>query len=235
MSKGDGSVSTEVAPDQSDYERYIRTGELLSLQKPVAELLHHDELLFQCTHQASELWMKVAAHELQAVIALLAAGGPLHRAPQLLLRCKLLLGFVGEQMLVLETMAPADYMAIRAGLGQGSGQDSPGFRALVRLAAPLWDALGHLLSRRSLSVDDVVQHPDLHPDVYAVVQGLMDFDESFQRLRYDHLMVVKREIGIEVSSLKGAPVSLLEHGARHTFFPDLWAAVSRLTASNFPG
>jgi tryptophan 2,3-dioxygenase len=51
----------------SDYERYLRTDELLALQKPPEEMLHPDELTFQVTHQASELLMKGAAWELERV------------------------------------------------------------------------------------------------------------------------------------------------------------------------
>ena len=47
-------------PGASDYERYLRTDELLSLQKPAEERVHHDELLFQTVHQSSELWLKFA-------------------------------------------------------------------------------------------------------------------------------------------------------------------------------
>ena len=49
----------------SDYERYLRTDELLALQKPPEEMLHPDELTFQVTHQACELLMKGAAWELE--------------------------------------------------------------------------------------------------------------------------------------------------------------------------
>ena len=49
----------------SDYERYLRTDELLSLQKPPEERAHHDELLFQTTHQSSELWLKFAGEEME--------------------------------------------------------------------------------------------------------------------------------------------------------------------------
>ncbi len=38
-------------PGESVYERYLRTEELLSLQKPEDELTHHDELQFQIVHQ----------------------------------------------------------------------------------------------------------------------------------------------------------------------------------------
>src|ERR1700751_2237080 len=47
----------------SDYERYLRTDELLSLQKTEEERVHHDELLFQTVHQSSELWLKFPTTE----------------------------------------------------------------------------------------------------------------------------------------------------------------------------
>ena len=48
----------------NDYERYIRTDELLALQKGPDEWLHRDELLFTVTHQSSELWLKLAVSEI---------------------------------------------------------------------------------------------------------------------------------------------------------------------------
>ena len=44
----------------SDYERYLRTDELLALQKGPDEWVHRDELLFQTVHQSSEIWLKHA-------------------------------------------------------------------------------------------------------------------------------------------------------------------------------
>src|SRR5262249_37668556 len=58
-----GAILT--GPGASDYERYLRTDELLALQKTEAERNHHDELLFQVTHQSSELWLKLAAAEVE--------------------------------------------------------------------------------------------------------------------------------------------------------------------------
>src|SRR5713226_2860064 len=51
----------------SDYERYLRTDELLALQKTPQEFLHKDELTFQVVHQSSELLMKGAAWEFERV------------------------------------------------------------------------------------------------------------------------------------------------------------------------
>ena len=49
----------------SDYERYLRTDELLALQKTPDEWVHRDELLFQTVHQSSELWLKHATAEVE--------------------------------------------------------------------------------------------------------------------------------------------------------------------------
>src|SRR5437588_11930880 len=58
-------MHTPILPGRgaSDYERYLRTDDLLSLQKPPEERVHHDELLFQTVHQSSELWLKLATSE----------------------------------------------------------------------------------------------------------------------------------------------------------------------------
>ena len=63
MTEGDGSpqavedYSQPILPGRgaSDYERYLRTDELLALQKGPDEWAHRDELLFQTVHQSSEL------------------------------------------------------------------------------------------------------------------------------------------------------------------------------------
>ena len=48
----------------SDYERYLRTDELLALQKTPEEFRHPDEMTFLVVHQASELLLKGAAFEI---------------------------------------------------------------------------------------------------------------------------------------------------------------------------
>ena len=58
----------------SDYERYLRTDELLSLQKTAQQRVHHDELLFQTVHQSSELWLKFATTEVDDAAGLLERG-----------------------------------------------------------------------------------------------------------------------------------------------------------------
>ena len=45
---------------RSDYERYLNTDELLSLQKGPDEWVHRGEPSFQVVLQSSELWLKLA-------------------------------------------------------------------------------------------------------------------------------------------------------------------------------
>ena len=54
----------------SDYERYLRTEDLLALQKGADEWVHRDELLFQSVHQTSEIWLKLAWNEIEESVRL---------------------------------------------------------------------------------------------------------------------------------------------------------------------
>ena len=58
----------------SDYERYIKTEDLLSLQPEPETWKHRDELLFTVVHQSSELWLKLAVAECQQIIEYLKLG-----------------------------------------------------------------------------------------------------------------------------------------------------------------
>lgn len=116
----------------SDYERYIRTEELLSLQKPQEERADRDELLFQVVHQAMELWLKLALDETHRITDLLEAG-ELGQAAHHLRRVTMIEQNLAGTLGIVETMAPADYHVIRLALGSGSGQESPGFNALLKV------------------------------------------------------------------------------------------------------
>jgi tryptophan 2,3-dioxygenase len=111
----------------TDYERYLRTDELLSLQKPLAAMAHRDELLFQTIHQVSELWLKLACAEIDEGTARLDRDET-WGAVRVLRRASDALDLVSSSTLMLEHIAPWDYHHLRPALGHGSGFDSPGFR-----------------------------------------------------------------------------------------------------------
>ncbi len=206
----------------TDYEKYIRTDELLRLQKPAEELSCHDELQFQVVHQAAELWMKLIAHELNGVVADLEADRGA-RARAGLRRATRIQRILLVQLDLLDTMSPKDYMTIRGVLGNGSGQESPGFKALLRLPGEtVWPAFEDHLARRNVELRAVYEHHEDHFELYELCEALTDFDQLLQLWRQRHLMLVYRIIGAGTPSLKGKPSELLERGMRQRFFPALW-------------
>lgn len=213
----------------TDYERYIRTDELLALQKDVSELIHPEERLFQITHQAAELWLKQIDYEIDRAAELISKPAP-ELAADLLERCRLILDLLRDQIVILETMAPADYHVIRVNsLGRGSGQESPGFNRILDAGRRLWPPTQALLSSRSVTPLDVERNPRGHYSLHRLIQGLLDYDAAFMKWRYTHLRLALRIIGGRVKSLKGVPVTQLELGTREPLFPELWDAISDLT------
>src|SRR5947208_14120351 len=110
---------------ESDYERYLRTEELLALQKGPAEWVHRDELLFQTVHQSSELWLKHAWMEVEEATRLIEARD-VAGALRLLRHANHAIRNVVSFLEHLELMSPGEYQAVRRLLGHGSGFDSPG-------------------------------------------------------------------------------------------------------------
>ena len=218
----------------SDYERYVRVPELLELQKPVAQLVNPEELLFQTMHQTAELWLKHVDYEIDRAVAALA-GEEFHLAADLLSRCTKIFDVLREQIVVLETMAPADYHVIRtSSLGRGSGQESPGFQKLLDAGRRLWPPFRKALEARSLTVLEIERKPREHSELFRVVQAMLDYDENFMKWRYTHMRLAFRIIGSRVMSLKGVPAAQLEAGTREPLFPELWETISELTAEFKP-
>jgi tryptophan 2,3-dioxygenase len=206
----------------TDYEKYIRTEELLALQKAPDALTCHDEMLFQVVHQASELWMKLVEHELRMFCGLLAERA-LPRAVHTLRRIAMIQRLMIEKIDLLDTLSPVDYMTIRTGLGRGSGQESPGFRTMLRLPGELvWPAFAAFLDGEGISLRQIYEHPHDHEQLHLLCEGLVDYDQLLQSWRQRHLMLVYRIIGTGTPSLKGKPSELLAHGMKQRFFPRLW-------------
>jgi tryptophan 2,3-dioxygenase len=215
-------------PGASDYERYLRTDELLALQPEAASWAHRDELLFTTVHQSSELWLKLAWNEIEEATRLLD-GGELGAAIRLVRRASLCLQYVAGQLDMLEQMSPWEYQVIRKKLGHGSGFDSPGFREIRRVTPPLGQALSGLLRERGLSVVDLYVQGREHEELYQLAECLIEWDERLTLWRMRHYKVVSRIIGDEVVGTQGTPVELLGGMIKQRFFPELWDARNRLT------
>lgn len=216
-------------PGASDYERYLRTDDLLLLQKPAGERAHHDELLFQVVHQSSELWLKLAWNEVEEAAAHLRAG-QIPPALRLLRRSILCFRLITEQLDMLELMSPWEYTAsVRPVLGHGSGFDSPGWNNLRRLVPELGEAFHELRRAEGLSLSDLYRRGRELEDLYQLAEALTELDERATIWRVRHLKVVERIIGGEVVGTQGTPVELLAGLMHHKFFPELWDVRNELT------
>ena len=213
----------------SDYERYLRTDDLLSLQKTPEEQAHRDELLFQTVHQSSELWLKLASNE-TAEAAALVARDQIAGALRLLRRASLALPLITVQLDMLEQMSPWEYQEVRAVLGHGSGFDSPGFRGLRGVVPTLGQAFSAQVRKAGLTLEELYVQGREHEELYQLAEALTELDERLTLWRVRHYKVVARIIGDEVVGTQGTPVELLGGLIKQTYFPELWAIRNRLTS-----
>ncbi len=213
----------------SDYERYLRTDELLGLQKPAEEMRHADELTFQVVHQSSELLLKGVAWELGRARTMID-DGDYANASRLIRRANHMLDYPISLLHVLETITPYDYHVIRAGLGHGSGLDSPGFLSLLHIGPRLGDAFHAQLQKAALSVDDVYRRHEEFFGLHDVAERLLDFDERVHLFRFHHLKLAQRIIGGGVVGTMGTPVEVLHQRMGHLFYKDLWDVRNQITA-----
>jgi len=222
-------LHTPVLPGSaaSDYERYLRTDELLALQKTAEERVHHDELLFQTVHQSSELWLKFAGSEVDEAAAALERED-LGAAQRFMRRAVLSIQYITTQIEMLNQMDPWEYQRIRVVLGHGSGFDSPGFRRLPHVTQRLWKAFERLRERAGLELTDLYRHGREHEDLYQLAELLTEWDERIWVWRFRHYSIVARALGEDTVGTQGTPVQVLGKLIAQRQLPKLWDTRSRL-------
>ena len=119
--------------EELTYGSYLRIDELLALQHPRSQPPHPEELHFIIVHQALELWMKLALHDLERIIGELDAGA-YARALALQGRVNANLATGLDQMRSLHTLPPWALQQFRSYLGTASGSQSRQFRELELLS-----------------------------------------------------------------------------------------------------
>jgi tryptophan 2,3-dioxygenase len=212
-----------------DYELYLNTERLLACQKEPEDVCNPDELQFMIVHQVEELWMKLMASTLLDINDNMLA---LHsmKALTLFRRVHICQEMMTSQLSLLETMSPKDYQEIRLLLGNGSGQESPGFRVLLKMPTDLWCTYKKVyLEDGKRSLEQIYDSEYTHDDAYMIAEALAEFDEQFQKFRNAHMQLIYRSIGVAANSLKGRPVEILNEGLRQKFFPELWQVRAEMT------
>ncbi|MEK6288685.1 MAG: tryptophan 2,3-dioxygenase family protein [Acidobacteriota bacterium] len=111
------------------YGGYLKVRDLISLQEQLSDPPQHDEMLFIIIHQVYELWFKELLHELDTIIERLNGDQPL-AAHRLVRRCIEIERVLVDQIAVLETMMPMDFLAFRDQLMPASGFQSFQFREI---------------------------------------------------------------------------------------------------------
>ena len=170
------------------YVDYLALDPILGAQNRQSDA--HDEMLFIIQHQTSELWMRLALHELSTAREVLKAGD-LSPAFKMLTRVARIFEQLNGAWDVLRTMTPSEYTQFREDLGASSGFQSHQYRLIE-----------YILGNRNTAMMKVHAHrPDLHtqledelarPTLYHVaLRTLQDalgvrFDRSAFRMDEPH-------------------------------------------------
>jgi tryptophan 2,3-dioxygenase len=109
------------------YTSYLALEEILGAQRPKSD--EHDEILFIVVHQVYELWFKQLIHELRYLQRMLEEGNDA-RAFATFKRVLTILKLVVQQLDVIETMTPVQFLSFRERLESSSGFQSGQFREL---------------------------------------------------------------------------------------------------------
>jgi len=115
------------------YGAYLRLETLLDQQVLRSEPAAHDELLFITIHQVYELWFQQLLHELEDARDRMLRGDT-YTPTVRLRRCHVIERVLIEQVDVLETMTPQDFLVFRSLLAPASGFQSVQFRELEFLS-----------------------------------------------------------------------------------------------------
>src|SRR5919205_1867027 len=111
------------------YNKYLRVPDLINLQDLLSDPAHHDELLFITVHQAYELWFKQILHELDAAIQFLEEDR-VPAATRAVKRIVEIEKLLVNQIHILESMTPINFLAFRDQLNPASGFQSMQFREI---------------------------------------------------------------------------------------------------------
>ncbi|MFN3275198.1 MAG: tryptophan 2,3-dioxygenase [Paracoccus sp. (in: a-proteobacteria)] len=151
------------------YGDYLGLDRLLAAQHPLSDA--HDEMLFIIQHQTSELWMKLALHELGAARDLIATGH-LRPAFKMLTRVARIMEQLNSAWDVLRTMTPSEYQRFRPALAESSGFQSAQYRMIEFVAG----------NRNPAMIAPHAHRPDLADPLRAELTRPSLYDEVLARV-----------------------------------------------------
>ena len=151
--------------DAMSYGDYLRLDLLLSAQQPASN--EHNELLFIIQHQATELWMKLALHELVAARRQIM-DDDLQPAFKMLSRVSRIMNNLIQAWDILSTLTPSEYSSFRESLGKSSGFQSHQNRSLEFLFG----------NKKRAMLTPFEHRPELHGPLKALLESPSIYDEA---------------------------------------------------------
>ncbi len=162
----------DYAASDITYNDYLKVPGLLALQTPLSSPAHHDEMLFIIIHQAYELWFKLILHEMDNAISYMESAD-IMRAHHFMNRINQIMKLLVQQIHILETMTPAEFLQFRDQLKPASGFQSTQFREIEFLAGLKDRAyLKHFVNRPDLMerLTRRLDGPDLRTTFYGLLR-----------------------------------------------------------------
>ncbi len=167
--------------DRMTYGKYLHLPEVLNAQHPLSD--QHDEMLFIVIHQASELWLKLAGHEVEAAIRNIEEHDFRH-AFKVIARVKLILTQLTQSWSILSTMTPVDYLKFRDALGPASGFQSYSYRKLE-----------FLLGNKNKQLVEVHRHDaEVYEELKRVLAAPSLYDVVLKKLSDDGFDIDKTKL-----------------------------------------
>ena len=191
------------------YGDYLHLELVLGAQKPLSQ--SPDELLFIVQHQTSELWMKLAIHEMRSAMQAIHRD-ELQPAFKMLARVARIFEQLTNAWDVLRTMTPSEYTGFRGALGQSSGFQSWQYRAIEYLAGNRNAAMLRPHAHRADIIGvlkDILAAPSLYDEALALLarQGF-EIGEDAQRADW---RATRRENVSVLASWKAVYTAPQEH------------------------
>ena len=171
-------IHTDFKDDMS-YGDYLCLDQVLSAQNPLSD--QHDEMLFIVIHQSSELWLKLAGHELTEAITNLRSGDFGH-AFKVISRVKHIFNQLTQSWHILSTLTPVDYLKFRDALGHSSGFQSHGYRKLEFLLGNKNEKMLAIHAAKPEAYEElkqILEQPSLYDEVIKILaQHQLPIDEA---------------------------------------------------------
>lgn len=176
------------------YGDYLQLGKILDaqhLESDKAGVEAHDEMLFIVVHQAYELWFKQVLYEIESIQKMMNQpeindNGPgLQTAVHRLERCVEILKLLVQQVTIMETMTPMDFLEFRDLLRPASGFQSYQFKLLeARLGLKLEHRHGkaYYLSQLRQEHIDMIAKVEAEKSIIELLNAWLErmpfFDET---------------------------------------------------------